>query len=53
MENIYNLTVVIFQNESEPDTWDDWGSPEIVIADKELIKEEIIIKGFFLFSKVR
>jgi len=25
----------INKNETEPDSWDDWGSPEIVIADKK------------------
>ncbi len=23
------------KNENEPDSWDEWGSPEIVISDKE------------------
>ena len=28
---------IFLKNDAEPDSWDDWGSPEIVIADKEPI----------------
>jgi len=34
------------KNESEPDTWDDWGSPEIVIADKRPVTTRDHIEAY-------